>query len=102
MPAFTRNAFDLAAFPRMDCRIVQIFRKWGFAWGGNFLTSDGMHFEWVNERRDVIASDSARSGYCLGAAAPRTYESTAAGVASVPTAPSSLDVLYAANSTTDQ
>jgi hypothetical protein len=92
----------LGGVPRMDCRVVQIFRKWGFAWGGNFLTSDGMHFEWVNERRDVIASESARSGYCIGAAAPRTYESTTAGVASVPTAPSSLDVLYAPNSTMDQ
>jgi hypothetical protein len=38
--------------PDMDCRTVQIFRKHGFAWGGNFLTPDGMHFEWVGERRD--------------------------------------------------
>ena len=52
----------LGGVPRTDCRVVQIFRKWGFAWGGNFLVSDGMHFEWVNERREVMASDSARSG----------------------------------------
>ncbi len=38
--------------PDMDCRTVQIFRKHGFAWGGNFLTPDGMHFEWVGEPRD--------------------------------------------------
>ncbi len=39
--------------PRMDCRIVRIFRKHNFAWGGNFLTPDGMHFEWVGEARNT-------------------------------------------------
>lgn len=38
--------------PGMDCRVVRIFRKHGFAWGGNFLLADGMHFEFVGERRD--------------------------------------------------
>ena len=44
--------------PDMDCRTVRIFRKHGFAWGGNFLTPDGMHFEWVGERRDRLAYPS--------------------------------------------
>ena len=35
------------ARPTMDCDVVRIFRKWGCAWGGNFWTADGMHFEWV-------------------------------------------------------
>lgn len=47
--------------PAMDCRIVSIFRKHNFAWGGNFLTPDGMHFEWVGEARDTLAYPSR---YC--------------------------------------
>ena len=39
--------------PRMDCRVVRIFRKHNFAWGGNFLVPDGMHFEWVGEPRNT-------------------------------------------------
>lgn len=35
------------------CDVIRIFRKHGFAWGGNFLTPDGMHFEWVGQRRDI-------------------------------------------------
>ena len=47
--------------PVMDCDVVRIFRKWGFAWGGNFWPTDGMHFEWVGERRDQIGFPSR---YC--------------------------------------
>lgn len=31
----------------MDPRIVDIFRRWGFAWGGGWLFTDGGHFEWI-------------------------------------------------------
>ncbi|MDO8361336.1 MAG: M15 family metallopeptidase [Actinomycetota bacterium] len=51
--------------PEMDCRIVRIFRKHNFAWGGNFLTADGMHFEWVGERRDQLQYPSK---YCANLA----------------------------------
>jgi hypothetical protein len=47
--------------PQMNCQVVRIFRKHGFAWGGNFRRPDGMHFEWVGERRDQFAFDSK---YC--------------------------------------
>jgi len=47
--------------PRFDCRIVRIFRKHGYAWGGNFLVPDGMHFEWAGGRRDTM---QYRSKYC--------------------------------------
>jgi hypothetical protein len=53
--------------PHMDCRTVRTFRRWGFAWGGNFLTPDGMHFEYVGERRDRFPYPSK---YCPNDVAP--------------------------------
>ena len=47
--------------PQMNCSVVRIFRKWGFAWGGNFWPADGMHFEYVGERRDQYGYPSI---YC--------------------------------------
>ena len=47
--------------PRMNCDVVRIFRKHGFAWGGNFRRPDGMHFEWVGEPRHQISYPST---YC--------------------------------------
>jgi hypothetical protein len=48
----TSGSCQGCAPPDMSCDTVRIFRKHGFAWGGNFLTPDGMHFEWVGEPRD--------------------------------------------------
>jgi hypothetical protein len=33
--------------PTQDRRLVAIFTRWGFAWGGRFLIPDGQHFEFV-------------------------------------------------------
>lgn len=33
--------------PHQDSRIVAIFERWGFTWGGHWLLPDGMHFEFV-------------------------------------------------------
>jgi hypothetical protein len=37
------NPFGAA--PHQDPRLVAIFEKWGFTWGGRWLVPDGMHFE---------------------------------------------------------
>jgi hypothetical protein len=47
--------------PQMNCDVVRIFRRHGFAWGGNFRQPDGMHFEWVGTPRHQI---SYPSKYC--------------------------------------
>jgi hypothetical protein len=49
------------AVPQLNCDVVRIFRKHGFAWGGNFIVPDGMHFEYVGEPRDQL---KYRSTYC--------------------------------------
>jgi hypothetical protein len=33
--------------PHQDPRVVKIFEKWGFTWGGNWMYPDGMHFEFI-------------------------------------------------------
>ncbi len=35
----------LGATPQMDPRIVEVFDRWGFVWGGRWRRPDGMHFE---------------------------------------------------------
>jgi hypothetical protein len=72
--------------PQMHCDVVRIFRRHGFAWGGNFRQPDGMHFEWVGEPRDQISFPST---YCPnvvggGALPDATGSSAGAGGASPP------------------
>lgn len=32
--------------PHQDPRLVRVFERWGFIWGGRFIRPDGMHFEY--------------------------------------------------------
>jgi hypothetical protein len=41
------SANPQGAIPKMDRRLIEIFRRHGFTWGGYFPTPDGMHFEYV-------------------------------------------------------
>ena len=38
------NAFGAA--PSLSPHVVDVFRRWGFSWGGTWVVPDGMHFEW--------------------------------------------------------
>jgi hypothetical protein len=33
--------------PHQDARLVVVFEKWGFTWGGRWIVPDGMHFEFL-------------------------------------------------------
>jgi hypothetical protein len=33
--------------PHMDPRVVDVFERWGFTWGGRWMVPDGMHFEFL-------------------------------------------------------
>ncbi|HEY1332363.1 MAG TPA: M15 family metallopeptidase [Actinomycetota bacterium] len=41
----SQNPFG--ATPHQDPRIVRIFERYGFTWGGRWVVPDGMHFEYV-------------------------------------------------------
>ena len=34
--------------PTLSLEVVEIFRRWGFSWGGGWSVPDGMHFEWFS------------------------------------------------------
>ena len=40
--------------PRQDPRMVEVFERWGFLWGGRFVVPDGMHFEYRRPPQPVV------------------------------------------------
>jgi hypothetical protein len=38
--------------PDQDPRLVRVFERWGFIWGGRFVRPDGMHFEYRRPRSE--------------------------------------------------
>ncbi len=46
--------------PPPDPEIVAIFARHGFRWGGDFLTPDNHHFEWVGELADDGTGPASR------------------------------------------
>jgi len=42
---FNVSTNGLGMKPQMDPRIVAVFDRWGFVWGGRWSRPDGMHFE---------------------------------------------------------
>jgi hypothetical protein len=85
------------AVPQLDCRVVRIFRKWGFAWGGNYWPSDGMHFEYVGEPRDQIGYPSR---YCPNKIAVPPTTLPAFGATTTTTSPSTTTTTTSSSTTT--
>lgn len=47
------SANPFGAKPNLDARLIYVFRRNGFAWGGTWSIPDGMHFELVGPPRIV-------------------------------------------------
>ncbi len=47
------SANGFGAKPNLDARLIYVFRRNGFAWGGTWSIPDGMHFELVGPPRIV-------------------------------------------------
>ena len=93
------SANRFGATPNMDPRIVDVFRRQGFAWGGTWAVPDGMHFEFIGTPRVV--------GPPLPTAPPTTLSTSTTSTTTSPTtaattttrAPAATTSISASNTT---
>lgn len=51
---------QMGAQPTMDPRIVEIFERWGYRWGGRWSRPDGMHFEMAAILKELLPTQRPR------------------------------------------
>ena len=80
--ARVREAFDInvpgnqrGVAGEIDRDVVAIFKKWGFAWGGDWAWTDPMHFELAQIVREE-EHDVGRGGERRGPPRPRSADAT--------------------------
>ena len=56
--------------PVLPQALVDIFRRWGFSWGGGWAVPDGMHFEWfdIPSIEPTVCSDATADLNAMGIA----------------------------------
>lgn len=45
---FNPSSNPYGSEPTLSPDVVEIFKRWGFSWGGGWSVPDGMHFEWFS------------------------------------------------------
>ena len=80
------SANGFGAKPNMDSRLIYVFRRNGFAWGGTWSIPDGMHFELVGPPRIV------------GGALPSSTTTTSTTTTSTTSATTSSTTIFGATS----
>jgi hypothetical protein len=88
------NAYG--ATPQMDERIVDVFRRNGFAWGGTWAFPDGMHFEFIGAPR----ISGARLPIATTTTSTTTTTTTTTSTSTTTTPPTTSTTIATTTSTT--
>ena len=59
---------------RLDERVGDVFRRWGFAWGAGWTIPDGMHFEWHEIPAELPTQGCSDLGLARSAQAEGLWE----------------------------